>query len=295
MQGSIILEADGDGVRAAAVVRYDPWGQPIDPVTGRIGTSAADDAVIDNAPGDADYAFVGAHRKLYEHQGSVAIVQMGARVYVPALGRFLSVDPVEGGVDNSYVYPTDPINKLDLSGMIQMGMMIDGVAKTAKSIKAQSVASKKVHPLNGLVQVVSAGPTTGNPAYIPRCTPGNSANCPSLSVGIHVCAGICVEGVYVRRADNKSFFEVAAGFGPRLDAEISVGTGWNKSEGVSVSAGCSGAVGGGYNIEVEANPQWNGSLNHPDGSIVIGGTSGYSIGLGAGCSFMAGNSVPLPF
>ena len=41
---------------------------------------------------------------------------MGARVYIPILGRFAQVDPIEGGTDNNYVYPTDPVNDFDLDG-----------------------------------------------------------------------------------------------------------------------------------------------------------------------------------
>lgn len=46
------------------------------------------------------------------------IIQMGARSYVPAIGRFLSTDPMSGGSANAYDYGNaDPVNQVDPTGL----------------------------------------------------------------------------------------------------------------------------------------------------------------------------------
>jgi RHS repeat-associated protein len=48
---------------------------------------------------------------------SSGVIQMGARSYVPMLGRFLTPDPILGGSANAYDYANqDPVNQFDLTG-----------------------------------------------------------------------------------------------------------------------------------------------------------------------------------
>jgi RHS repeat-associated protein len=49
--------------------------------------------------------------------GALDLIQMGVRLYDPALGRFLEPDPAPGGSANAYDYCyQDPINCFDLGG-----------------------------------------------------------------------------------------------------------------------------------------------------------------------------------
>ena len=96
-----------------------------DPVSGIIGV---DEFGVGDVPASRLVYLGGAQR--FSTGDTLNLIRMGVRLYDPALGRFLQVDPVEGGCSNAYAYVYgDPVNDQDLNGMISWKKMGCGVQK----------------------------------------------------------------------------------------------------------------------------------------------------------------------
>ena len=109
IHGDVYLTVDADGA-VKSTHQTGPFGEQLPNQTNPQNTA---DGTMWN--------YLGQHEKITDTDTSPiegGIIQMGARVYIPTLGRFLQVDPVEGGGDNNYVYVNDPVNEDDLDGKI---------------------------------------------------------------------------------------------------------------------------------------------------------------------------------
>ncbi len=96
--GNQVAQTNSSGT-TTATQSYDAWGAP--------QSTVPTNTTI--------HAFVGKWNKQYDTRNALTL--MGARPYDPSTGRFLSVDPIDGGSLNNYDYVgQDPINDYDLDG-----------------------------------------------------------------------------------------------------------------------------------------------------------------------------------
>jgi hypothetical protein len=70
-------------------------------------------------------------------------MDMGARSYVPQLGRFLQPDPRPGGSANAYAYTFgDPVNETDLTGEVAEGRLSAANLEDAIQMTNEAVAQR---------------------------------------------------------------------------------------------------------------------------------------------------------
>jgi RHS repeat-associated protein len=116
LHGDVVASASSSPIATALLAEYrsDEFGEP------QAGST----------PGR--FGWLGGKSRRTELASGV--IQMGARSYVPSLGRFLTPDPVPGGSANPYDYANqDPVNAFDL----------DGNCSTKKKCAAQAKQAKK--------------------------------------------------------------------------------------------------------------------------------------------------------
>lgn len=142
LHGDVALTFDPASVADVQFFDYDEFGQS---VAGQIKQR---------------YGWLGGEQRSGEALGDVIL--MGARLYSPSLGRFLTVDPIEGGSATAYDYcNADPVNCTDLDGKWGWSSL-----KKALNVVAvvASVASIIPGPIGTACALVSAGAyaATGN-------------------------------------------------------------------------------------------------------------------------------------
>mgnify|MGYP001289271421 CR=1 FL=1 len=200
LAGALAIDVDDKG--AAILQLANPHGDIV--ATAKLGQpgitqyTETDEYGRPQATGGSQaprYGWLGTHQR---DSGSVigGLALMGVRLYAPATGRFLSIDPTRGGTENRYTYPLDPINNSDISGaaaatwiwrhVVLPGLMLKALARGQRANRA--FARNLGRGLRAMVRA------TGGACY-------------STSSGLHVCFGGSRKSIlnYTRQAGGTTY------------------------------------------------------------------------------------------
>ncbi|MFG2061407.1 RHS repeat-associated core domain-containing protein [Micromonospora sp. NPDC048871] len=154
LHGDIAVTIDS-GLTEPEVFDFEEFGAPI------IGQA------------DQRYGWLGGKQRSGDALGDVIL--MGVRLYDPAIGRFLSVDPVQGGSANDYDYAyQDPVNSNDLDGRCPVCPIAVGIgvrvalryaARHAARRAAQQAQKKRIIKIAGRppARIKSSTPASTHP------------------------------------------------------------------------------------------------------------------------------------
>ena len=184
INGSKFFVTDEAGAALGAPQLYDPFGAaltvPVPTVAG------ANQATWQAVAGNETEAL------------ATPYVMMGARVYIPALGRFMQLDPKVGGSANGYDYANqDPVNLGDPSGRSVLDWVIAAVVAVASI-----VASILLPPASGFIVGAVVGAAIGAAGYLLdwglQNAAGNQTKFSLAQFAIAVVSAAVIEGISVR-------------------------------------------------------------------------------------------------
>ena len=208
LHGDIVATAslDPEAAELLATFEFDEFGNPKGETTPK-------------------YGWLGGKQRRTELPSGV--IQMGVRSYVPAMGRFIGVDPVVGGSANAYEYSYgDPVNKFDLDGRAACSVTPLGAGARATDegshvvvsifVQGGAVCSRNARDRSLAVQITGGYILPPIPGRRQKITPqSSSTSCPRLRCEHSVTSSVTIPSVCNVNATGKVYVQIRASWRPR--------------------------------------------------------------------------------